>query len=74
VDLVYATDEDALRGAFRGGPVALAYGRFDDATKEAVHAEYLGSIQAYWTGREYRIPGEFVVAAGINRPAIHDGV
>ena len=33
--------EDALAAVFRGGPVALAYSRFDDATRRAVHAEYL---------------------------------
>jgi ubiquinone/menaquinone biosynthesis C-methylase UbiE len=29
VTLVYASDDDALGAAFRGGPVALAYARFD---------------------------------------------
>ena len=65
VELVYASDDDALAAAFRGGPVALAWHRFDDATRQAVHAEYLGSIAAYRNGGEYRIPGEFVVAAGV---------
>lgn len=68
VELVYASDDDALRAAFRGGPVALAYGRFDEATKQAVHAEYLRSIEAFRTGKGYRIPGEFVIAAGV-RPS-----
>jgi ubiquinone/menaquinone biosynthesis C-methylase UbiE len=61
--LCYACAEDALAAVFRGGPVALAYSRFDDATRRAVHAEYLDSIAAYRTGGGYRIPGEFVVAA-----------
>jgi ubiquinone/menaquinone biosynthesis C-methylase UbiE len=70
--LRYASADDALAAAFRGGPVALAYGRFDDATKEAVHAEYLGSIAAYRTGDGYRIPGEFVVAtARVPVPTTH---
>ncbi len=64
VTLAYASDDDALGAAFRGGPVALAYSRFDEATKEAVHTEYLRSIAAYRSGEEYRIPGEFVVAKG----------
>ena len=59
--LDYASADDALGAAFQGGPVALAYSRFDDATKRAVHAEYLESIAAYRTGGGYRIPGEFVV-------------
>jgi ubiquinone/menaquinone biosynthesis C-methylase UbiE len=66
--LHYACAEDALAAAFRGGPVALAYSRFDDATRRAVHAEYLDSIAAYGAGDGYRIPGEFVVAAGSTSP------
>jgi hypothetical protein len=53
----------ALAALFRGGPVALAYSRFDEAAGQAVHAEYLESIAAYRTREGYRIPGEFVVAA-----------
>ncbi len=68
VGLHYASDDDALGAAFRGGPVALAYDRFDDATRHAVHGEYLDSIAAYRSGGEYRIPGEFVVVAGVNPP------
>jgi SAM-dependent methyltransferase len=61
--LAYASEEAALGAAFRGGPVALAYGRFDDATRRAVHSEYLDSIAPYRVGDGYRIPGEFLVAA-----------
>jgi ubiquinone/menaquinone biosynthesis C-methylase UbiE len=66
IELVYASEDEALRAAFRGGPVALAYNRFDEATKEAVHAEYLESISAYRNGAGYLVPGEFVAAAGRN--------
>jgi ubiquinone/menaquinone biosynthesis C-methylase UbiE len=62
-ELHYGSPDNALGAAFRGGPVALAYSRFDDATKRAVHAEYLDSIAAFRTGGGYRVPGEFVVAA-----------
>jgi len=65
VELGYASDDDALNAAFRGGPVALAYSRFDKATREAVHAEYLHSIEGFRGGGQYRIPGEFVVATGV---------
>ena len=65
VDLGYASDDEALNAAFRGGPVALAYSRFDEATREAVHAEYLQSIEGFRDGTAYRIPGEFVVASGV---------
>ena len=64
VSLVYASDDDALGAAFRGGPVALAYNRFDDATKQAVHTEYLRSIADYKMGDGYEIPGEFVAVVG----------
>jgi ubiquinone/menaquinone biosynthesis C-methylase UbiE len=60
--LHYPTPEAALTAIFEGGPVALAYSRFDAATKQAVHAEYLHSIAAFQSGDGYRIPGEFVVA------------
>jgi ubiquinone/menaquinone biosynthesis C-methylase UbiE len=61
--LRYASAEDALAAVFRGGPVALAYSRFDAATRHAVHAEYLASIAAYRSGDGYEVPGEFVIAA-----------
>jgi ubiquinone/menaquinone biosynthesis C-methylase UbiE len=61
--LRYASPEDALAAVFRGGPVALAYSRFDVATRRAVHAEYLASIAAYRNGGGYEVPGEFVVTA-----------
>lgn len=66
VELAYASEDEALRAAFRGGPVALPYSRFDDPTREAVHAEYLGSIESYRDGAGYKIPGEFVAAVGLN--------
>lgn len=65
VELAYASADEALGAIFKGGPVALAYSRFDAATREAVHAEYLGSIEAYRDGDGYRIPGEFVAAVGV---------
>lgn len=65
VELPYASAEDALTAAFRGGPVALAYSRFDEATREAVHSEYLESIAGYRHGAAYQIPGEFVATVGV---------
>jgi ubiquinone/menaquinone biosynthesis C-methylase UbiE len=61
--LCYASPEEALAAVFRGGPVALAYSRFNAATRRAVHAEYLASIAPYRSGGGYEVPGEFVVAA-----------
>jgi ubiquinone/menaquinone biosynthesis C-methylase UbiE len=63
--LSYDTADDALGAAFAGGPVALAYSRFDDATRSGAHAEYLASIAPFRDGDGYRVPGEFVVAAGV---------
>lgn len=63
-ELVYPTADDALGAAFAGGPVALAYSRFDDETRDGAHRDYLASIAPYREGTGYRIPGEFVVARG----------
>jgi hypothetical protein len=52
--------------AFEGGPVALAYSRFDVATRAEAHEEYVQSIAQYRQGDGYAIPGEFVIAHGVN--------
>lgn len=62
--LPYDSDEAALEAAFAGGPVALAYNRFDDETKYTAHQEYLASIAAYQVSSGYEIPGEFVIVSG----------
>jgi len=68
--LSYDSDDEATDAAFVGGPVALAYSRFDALTRAAARKEYLESIAAYRVGDGYRVPGEFVVACG-NKP--HSG-
>ena len=60
----YASDEEALGAAFIGGPVALAYSRFDEATRDGAHREYLDSIAPYRRDGGYAVPGEFVFARG----------
>lgn len=65
--LHYETPEDAYGAAFAGGPVALAYSRFDAHTRQAAHAEYLATIAPYRSGNGYAIPGEFVIACGRKR-------
>ena len=63
--LRYDSADDALGAAFLGGPVALAYSRFDETTREAVHEEYLESIRDFrGADGTYAIPGEFVVVRG----------
>ncbi len=61
----YENGDEAVGAAFVGGPVALAYSHFDQATKLAAHAEYLASIAQYRHGNGYRVAGEFVVGKGI---------
>lgn len=64
VTLSYPNQEQALTAAFSGGPVALAYEKFDEETRADAHEEYLSSIEDYRIGDGYEIPGEFVVASG----------
>jgi ubiquinone/menaquinone biosynthesis C-methylase UbiE len=63
--LHYESAEDACGAAFAGGPVALAYSRFDRTTRDAAHAEYLASIERWRSGSAYDVPGEFVIASGV---------
>ncbi len=62
--LHYESGDEACGAAFAGGPVALAYSKFDDRTRDEAHAEYLASIEPYRSGDAYGVPGEFVVAVG----------
>jgi ubiquinone/menaquinone biosynthesis C-methylase UbiE len=66
--LRYESDEEACGAAFAGGPVALAYSRFDGPTRDSAHADYLASIRAWKNAAGYDVPGEFVVAAGRSHP------
>jgi ubiquinone/menaquinone biosynthesis C-methylase UbiE len=63
--LVYASGEEASGAAFEGGPVALAYSRFDEGIRAEAEAEYLASIAEWRDGETYSIPGEFVVARAV---------
>jgi len=59
----YADAQAACDAAFIAGPVALAYSRFDDATRSKVHTEYLASIAAWGVESGYSLPGEFVIGS-----------
>jgi ubiquinone/menaquinone biosynthesis C-methylase UbiE len=61
-ELRYDSGDAAADAAFAGGPVAMAYSRFDDETRESARAEYIASIAQYREGDGYRIPGEFVIS------------
>lgn len=63
--LRYPTPEAAAVAAFAGGPVALAYSRFDEQTRVEAQAEYLETIAPYRNGPGYSIPGEFVILSGV---------
>ncbi len=62
--LHYKNPDEALGAAFKGGPVALAYSRFDENVRRDVHTEYLASIEPFRNDIGYAIPGEFVVGWG----------
>ena len=63
--LSYDSAEDAAEAAFAGGPVAMAYSRFDEGTRASARAEYIDSIAPYRNGLGYRIPGEFVITCAM---------
>lgn len=60
--LAYADDEEACDAAFVGGPVAMAWSRFDETTRRRVRTRYLQAIRPWRVGQGYRMPGEFMVA------------
>ena len=63
--LFYSSEEEACVASFMGGPVAMAYSRFDEAMRKEAQKEYLESIEPYKTSNGYEIPGEFVICSGV---------
>ena len=61
--LDYADGGAACGAAFAGGPVALAWSRFDDATRARARQRYRAEIEPWRRGERYRVPGEFVIVA-----------
>lgn len=66
----YADATTACDAAFEGGPVALAYGRFDAVIRATVRAEYLASVQRWARAGGFALPGEFVLGVGGRPPAL----
>lgn len=67
----YIDADAACDAAFISGPVALAYSRFDEATRLSVRAEYLATIDPWRHGERFEIPGAFVIGSG-QRPGACD--
>jgi ubiquinone/menaquinone biosynthesis C-methylase UbiE len=63
--LTFADANEACDAAFVGGPVALAWSRFNDEVRARVRARYLDAIESWRHADGYRIPGEFVIAAAV---------
>jgi ubiquinone/menaquinone biosynthesis C-methylase UbiE len=61
--LDYAGADEACEAAFVGGPVALAWSRFDGPARERVRRRYIESIAPWRDGTAYHVPGEFVVVS-----------
>jgi ubiquinone/menaquinone biosynthesis C-methylase UbiE len=70
--LRYADADTACSAAFAGGPVALAWSRFDAATRERVCRHYVASLAQWRCGAGFEVPGEFVVVAA-ERAGAGDG-
>lgn len=61
--LVYADADEACDAAFIGGPVALAWSRFDDTSRQRARLRYLEALEPWRDGTSYRVPSEFVVVS-----------
>ncbi len=63
--LVYANADEACSAAFAGGPVALAWSRFDENTRARVCERYIEAISPWREGECFRLPGEFVIVTAM---------
>lgn len=59
--LEYPDASQACEAALLGGPVALAWSRFDQSTRARVCERYLQTLQPWRAGAGFALPGEFVV-------------
>ena len=65
--LDYASAAEACAAAFAGGPVAMAWSRFDATVRERVQLRYIEAIAPWRDGEGYRVPAEYVIVAA-HRP------
>ena len=63
--LSYASADEACDAALVGGPVALAWSRFDEAARLRVRRRYADAISPWRYDDGYRVPGEFVVVGAV---------
>lgn len=63
--LDYADADAACDAGFIGGPAALAWSHFDQATRARVRQAYLWSLESWRRGAAYAVPGEFVIVSGV---------
>ena len=61
--LDYRDAAEACAAAFAGGPVAMAWSRFDETVRGRVQSRYIEAIAAWRDGEGYRVPAEFVIVA-----------
>jgi SAM-dependent methyltransferase len=61
--LDYSDAAEACAAAFAGGPVAMAWSRFDATVRERVQSRYLDAIASWREGDGYRVPAEYVIVA-----------
>jgi ubiquinone/menaquinone biosynthesis C-methylase UbiE len=59
--LLYPDADEACRAAFVGGPVALAWSRFDPPTRARACRRYVDAISRWRDGSGFRVPAEFVI-------------
>ncbi|AKC86438.1 class I SAM-dependent methyltransferase [Pseudoxanthomonas suwonensis] len=65
--LEYADPMDACNAVFEGGPVALAWSRFDYVTRKRLRQQYLREIEQWRDVDRYRIPAEFALVVADKR-------
>jgi len=70
--LDYADAAQACDAAFVGGPVALAWSRFDADVRARVRTRYIAAIEPWRHGERYRVPGEFVIVTAVAPGRAHD--
>jgi len=63
--LNYADLDAACDAAFVGGPVALAWSRFDAAARQWARASYAEAIAPWRQGLGYRLPAEFLIVSAL---------